>query len=347
MTKPVKQAVRAPDRGAQNKKKKPARIPKSIQFLTEDPKAKLRLTFAIPGRYILKGRKGTFSIVRLREPTRFNRAMLNKAMQATATAEDFEALSAQPGPRASVDNKMGKKSHPKGVLAAGWWMFYQASGEKAKRAYIGGRISGRRLRQAVHAFLGIQPTVDATKKRGGNQVKIRTDISSLTPSQQRRYRSIVAKGRQIKGEINKIKASVEDKSTRAKQAAARKIKPLEETLAKLHKAIAVYQKKIRLGKEKAVDAEKAKAKPAKQEKAEAPKQVAAKPEQAKNKPATKQEPARPATPEQAKIDQDKARLQQLTDQLGSVRDTKRRSLLQNVIDQLRNRIRINVTKARK
>ena len=338
MTKPVKQAVRAPDRGAQNKKKKPARIPKSIQFMMDDPKAKLRLTFAVPGRYVLKGKTGTFSVVRLREPTRFNRAMLNKAMQATATAEDFESLSAQPGPRASVDNKMGKKSHPKGVLAAGWWMFYQASGEKAKRAYIGGRVSGRRLRQAVHAFLGIQPTVDANKK-GGKQVKLRTDISSPTPAQQRRYRSIVAKGRQIKGEINKIKASVADKSTRAKQAAARKIKPMEETLTKLHKAIAVYQKKIRLVKEKAVDAEKTKAKPAKS--APAKQAAPSKPE------AAVEEKARPNAPEQAKIDQDKARLQQLTDQLGSVRDTKRRSLLQKVIDQLRNRIRINVTKARK
>ena len=72
MTKPVKQAVRAPDRGAQNKKKKPARIPKSIQFMMDDPKAKLRLTFAVPGRYVLKGKTGTFSVVRLREPTRFN-----------------------------------------------------------------------------------------------------------------------------------------------------------------------------------------------------------------------------------------------------------------------------------
>lgn len=132
------------------KKEKPVKVPKSIAFAAE--KTKSRIVKAVPGRYILKNRKGMFVIVRFKEETRYTASVGTKLFSASSTENDVEdyfvveSESNQPGARnSSVGNKLGKKNHAKGMMAPGWWLFAKRADGKMQKAYIGGRISGRRL----------------------------------------------------------------------------------------------------------------------------------------------------------------------------------------------------------
>lgn len=132
------------------KKVKPDEIPKSIAFAVE--KTKSRIVKAVPGRYILKNRKGMFVVVRFKEETRYTASVGTKLFSASSTeydVEDYfvvESESNQPGARNSAaGNKLGKKNHAKGMMAPGWWLFVKRADGKLQKAYIGGRISGRRL----------------------------------------------------------------------------------------------------------------------------------------------------------------------------------------------------------
>jgi DNA-binding transcriptional MerR regulator len=132
------------------KEVKPVKIPKSIAFAAE--KTKSRIVKAVPGRYILKNRKGMFVVVRFKDETRYTASVGTKLFSASSTESDVEdyfvveSESNQPGARNSAaGNKLGKKNHAKGMLAAGWWLFVKRADGKMQKAYIGGRISGRRL----------------------------------------------------------------------------------------------------------------------------------------------------------------------------------------------------------
>lgn len=137
---------------ASKKKPKKVVVPKSVAYAVE--KTKGRLVKAVPGRYIIKNRKGMFVVVRFKEETRFSPSVGQKLFSVSGSPEPdfigletFESQSApQPGARnASVGNKLGKKTHSKGMMAAGWWMFSKKADGKLGKVYIGGRISGRRL----------------------------------------------------------------------------------------------------------------------------------------------------------------------------------------------------------
>lgn len=132
------------------KEVKPVKIPKSIAFAAE--KTKSRIVKAVPGRYILKNRKGMFVVVRFKEETRYTASVGTKLFSASNTEHDVEdyfiveSESNQPGARNSAaGNKLGKKNHAKGMMAPGWWLFVKRADGKMQKAYIGGRISGRRL----------------------------------------------------------------------------------------------------------------------------------------------------------------------------------------------------------
>lgn len=125
-------------------------VPKSIAFAAE--KTKSRIVKAVPGRYILKNRKGMFVVVRFKEETRYTASVGTKLFSASSTENDVEdyfvveSESNQPGARNSAaGNKLGKKNHAKGMMAAGWWLFAKRADGKMQKAYIGERISGRRL----------------------------------------------------------------------------------------------------------------------------------------------------------------------------------------------------------
>lgn len=128
---------------------KPVKIPKSIAFAAE--KTKSRIVKAVPGRYILKNRKGMFVIVRFKEETRYTASVGTKLFSTSSVdmpevGLESESESNQPGARNSAaGNKLGKKNHAKGMMATGWWLFRKGADGKMQKAYIGGRISGRRL----------------------------------------------------------------------------------------------------------------------------------------------------------------------------------------------------------
>lgn len=191
-----KPASVTPVRQGQDKQKakKPVVIPKSIKFAAE--KTKSRISFAVPGRYILQNRKGMFAIVRISEETKMSPSIVTKVFKATAsdmdlTADqifalepiDFDSLSEsnQPGAKnSSVGNKLGKKTRAPNVLAKGWWMFRKGKDGKTAKAYIGGRMSGRRLLGLLDPTQGVKPKTEVKDEIGDKPVVDKKKIAELT-----------------------------------------------------------------------------------------------------------------------------------------------------------------------
>lgn len=191
-----KPATATPVRQGQKpaKAKKPVVIPKSIEYAAE--KTKSRVSFAIPGRYILQNRKGMFAIVRISEETKMSPSIVTKVFKATAsdldlTAEqifalepvDFDSLSEsnQPGPKnSSVGNKLGKKTRAPNVLAKGWWMFRKGKDGKTAKAFIGGRISGRRLLALLDPSQAPKPKTEVKDEIGTKPPVDKKKIAELT-----------------------------------------------------------------------------------------------------------------------------------------------------------------------
>lgn len=167
-----KQAVK---RKAIKKPAKKVKIPASVEFAATQSKS--RVISASPGRYILKNRKGTFALVKFSEDTKYTPSMKTKMFSASSSeSSTLVAESAGPGSRASIGSKLGKKTHAKGMLAAGWWLFSKDSKGNAGREYVGGRLSARRL---AGLLKGEKPTNEEkpSKKDSGKDKANRTTVN--------------------------------------------------------------------------------------------------------------------------------------------------------------------------
>lgn len=228
------------------KKEKPVKIPKSIAFAAE--KTKSRIVKAVPGRYILKNRKGMFVVVRFKEETRYTASVGTKLFSASSTehaVEDYftvESESNQPGARNSAaGNKLGKKNHAKGMMAAGWWLFAKRADGKMQKAYIGGRISGRRLlglldpstvkTEAPKKEVAKTKKLKVTKLNGKNLYSLTVngkDAATLSATQKATNLKTLQKLGLTDPEIKQVLEQVKPESN-AKPKAEPNVKPESET----------------------------------------------------------------------------------------------------------------------
>lgn len=241
-----KPASVTPVRQGQDKQKakKPVVIPKSIKFAAE--KTKSRISFAIPGRYILQNRKGMFAIVRISEDTKMSPSIVTKVFKATAsdidlTADqifalepvDFDSLSEsnQPGAKnSSVGNKLGKKTRAPNVLAKGWWMFRKGKDGKTAKAYIGGRMSGRRLLGLLDPTQAAKPKTEVKDEIGDKPVVDKKKIAELTKV----YKKLGEGIKQAKERLTTLKRATAKISLKAKiKEAMAKRKELAEQIKTL------------------------------------------------------------------------------------------------------------------
>lgn len=227
-----KPASVTPVRQGQDKQKakKPVVIPKSIKYAAE--KTKSRISFATPGRYILQNRKGMFAIVRISEDTKMSPSIITKVFKATASdidlttdqifalePVDFDSLSDsnQPGAKnSSVGNKLGKKTRAPNVLAKGWWMFRKGKDGKTAKAYIGGRMSGRRLLGLLDPSQAPKPKTEVRDEIGNKPVVDKKKIAELTKV----YKKLGEGIKQAKERLTTLKRATAKISLKAKIAEA-------------------------------------------------------------------------------------------------------------------------------
>jgi phage shock protein A len=252
MTKPAN-SVKPVREGQKQKDKKPVVIPKSIKFAAE--KTKSRISFAIPGRYILQNRKGMFAIVRISEDTKMSPSIVTKVFKATAsdidlTEDQIFALepveldslseSNQPGPKnSSVGNKLGKKTRAPNVLAKGWWMFRKGKDGKTAKAYIGGRISGRRLLALLDPAQAPKPKTEVVDQIGKKPVVDTKKIAELTKI----YKKLGEGIKQAKERLTTLKRATSKISLKAKiKEAMEKRKEIADQIKALKSGVKVEAK---------------------------------------------------------------------------------------------------------
>lgn len=252
--------------GKSDKEPKKVVIPKSVAFAAE--KTKSRIVFAVPGRYLLRNRRATFAIVRIADEVKVSPAITAKVFKATASDQDLthdemmdldlEALaeSNTPGPKnSSAGNLMGKKVRAANVLARGWWVFRKdAKDQKVAKAYVGPRLSGRRLHHLLDPSAAPKTDVKIQDEAKQN----RFSPNDLSPKMKARYVELKGKVKEIDAEIAK---GVEKQNSLKTAAAKAKVKVIMDQLQESRKTLVAEINKIRGVKPKPSDKKPADKKP--------------------------------------------------------------------------------------